>query len=99
MGRTRCVTGLGRVSLPRRAALGCALALSLALVGCAGPPVLGQQVLAYDDVAKGLNEQLLLLNIARVDGGEGVHFTSASSIAATFDWTTTAGIGGQINSG
>jgi len=81
------------------ATLGCTLAASLVLLGCAGPPVLGRQVLAYDEVAKSLDEQLLLLNIARVDRGEGVHFTSTSSIAATFDWTTTAGVGGRLNSG
>jgi hypothetical protein len=77
----------------------CAIAMALFLTGCAGPPVLGQQVLGYDDVAKSLDEELLLLNVARVAGGEGVHFTSTSSIAATFDWTTTVGIGGQLNSG
>jgi hypothetical protein len=58
--------------------------------------VLEQQVLGYDQVAKTLNEKLLLLNIARVANGEAVHFTSTSSIAATFDWTTTVGVGGQI---
>ncbi len=72
-------------------------AIMLSLSGCAGPPVLGQQVLGYDEVAKSLDEKLLLLNIARVDNGETVHFTSTSSIAATFDWTTTIGAGGQIN--
>ena len=53
-------------------------------------------MLAYDHVAKTINEKLLLLNIARVANGEAVHFTSTSSIAATFDWTTTVGVGGQI---
>jgi hypothetical protein len=83
----------------RLAACCCTLAASLALAACAGPPILGQQVLGYDEVAKNLDEQLLLLNIARVDNGEGVHFTSTSSIAATFDWTTTVGLGGRLNSG
>jgi len=81
------------------ASLASIIAAALALAGCAGPPVLGQQVLAYDEIAKDLDEKLLLLNIARVDRGEGVHFTSTSSIAATFDWTTTVGIGGRLNSG
>jgi hypothetical protein len=71
-------------------------AIALASGGCLGPPVLEQQVLGYDQVAKTLNEKLLLLNIARVANGEAVHFTSTSSIAATFDWTTTVGVGGQI---
>ena len=58
--------------------------------------MLEQQVLRYDEVAKAINEKLLLLNIARVANGEGVHFTSTSSIAATFDWTTTVGVGGEV---
>ena len=71
-------------------------AIALAAGGCVGPPVLEQQVLGYDQVAKTLNEKLLLLNIARVANGEAVHFTSTSSIAATFDWTTSVGVGGQV---
>jgi hypothetical protein len=67
--------------------------------GCAGPPVLGRQVLGYDEVAKSLDEKLMLLNIARADHAETVHFTSTSSIAATFDWTTTIGAAGTLNSG
>lgn len=67
-----------------------------AIGSCAGPPVLEQQVLGYDEVTKALDEKLLLLNIARVANYETVHFTSTSSIAATFDWTTTIGVGGQI---
>ncbi len=85
--------------LPRLTAVCGTLAAVLALGGCAGPPVLGEQVLGYDEVAKNLDEKLLLLNIARVQGGESVHFTSTSSIAATFDWTTTVGVGGRLNSG
>src|SRR5262249_13600050 len=65
--------------------------LVLLLGGCIGPPVLEMQVLGYDQVAETLNEKLLLLNIARVHNDETVHFTSTSSIAATFDWTTTVG--------
>jgi hypothetical protein len=71
--------------------------IALALSGCAGPPVLERQVLGYDEVAKTLDEKLLMLNIARVDNGESVHFTSTSSIAATFNWTTTVGAGGRFN--
>ena len=71
-------------------------AVALPFGGCVGPPVLEQQVLGYDQVAKTLDEKLLLLNIARVANGEAVHFTSTSSIAATFDWTTSVGVGSQI---
>ncbi len=73
------------------------LGLAIALGGCAGPPVLERQVIGYDEVTSRLDQKLLLLNIARVDNGRPVHFTSTSSIAATFDWTTTLGAGGQIN--
>jgi len=64
--------------------------------GCVGPPVLERQVLGYDQVTKTLDEQLLLLNIARVAHDEPIHSTSTSSIAATFDWTTTLSVGGQL---
>ena len=64
--------------------------------GCVGPPVLERQVLGYDEVTRKLDEQILLINIARADSAESIHFTSTSSIAATFDWTTTIGVGGQI---
>ena len=74
-------------------------ALVCVLSGCLGPPVLEQQVLGYDDVTKTLDEQLLLLNIARVVNGESIHFTSTSSIAATFDWTTTLGASGRVLDG
>lgn len=69
------------------------------LAGCVGPPVLERQVLGYDEVTSEIDQKLLLLNIARVDRGRPVHFTTTSSIAATFDWTTTLGVGGQITSG
>lgn len=72
---------------------------ALALSGCVGPPVLREQVLNYDEVAKDLDDKLLLLNIARVDRGEAIHFTTTSSIAATFDWTATLGAGGRLNRG
>jgi hypothetical protein len=78
----------------RRAVL--AVAIAVAASGCFGPPVLERQVLGYDEVTKTLDEELLLLNIARVANEEIAHFTSTSSIAATFDWTTTLGVGGQI---
>jgi hypothetical protein len=88
-----------RTILRKLALLICSIAaFAFFLSGCAGPPVLGRQVLGYDDVAKSLDEKLLLLNVARVDNGETVHFTSTSSIAATFDWTSTLGVGGEINS-
>ena len=71
-------------------------AIALAISGCLGPPVLERQVLGYDEVTRTLDEKLLLLNIARVSNQEPVHFTSTSSIAATFNWTTTLGASGEI---
>ena len=71
-------------------------AIAVAVSGCAGPPVLERQVLGYDEVTKMLDEKLLLLNIARVSTEETIHFTSTSSIAATFNWTTTLGASGEL---
>jgi len=71
-------------------------AITVAVSGCIGPPVLEREVLGYDEVTKTLDEKLLLLNIARVFNQEPVHFTSTSSIAATFNWTATLGVGGQV---
>jgi hypothetical protein len=66
------------------------------LGGCVGPPVLERQVLGYDEVTSEIEQKLLLLNIARVDVGRPIHFTTTSSIAATFDWTTSINVGGSI---
>jgi hypothetical protein len=66
------------------------------LGGCVGPPVLERQVLGYDEVTSEIEQKLLLLNIARVDAGRPIHFTTTSSIAATFDWTTSINVGGSI---
>src|SRR5258707_6298492 len=83
--------------LRRRAALNFfTAAIALVAGSCAGPPVPQGQVLGYDEVTKRLNDELLLQNLARVAADQSVHFTSTSSIAATFDWTTTLGVGGQI---
>lgn len=70
--------------------------LAMVLAGCMGPPALHRAVLGYDAVTSELEQQLLLLNIARKATGRPVHFTVTSSIAATFDWTTTVGVGGQL---
>jgi len=70
--------------------------ITFAFTGCVGPPVLERQVLGYDEVTKTLDEKLLLLNIARVSNQEPVHFTSTSSIAATFNWTATLGASGEV---
>jgi hypothetical protein len=71
-------------------------ALSILLGACVGPPALQRSVIGYDETTARLEQQLLLLNIARVNSGLPIHFTTTSSIAATFDWTSTLGVGGQI---
>ena len=70
-------------------------ALAFALAGCAGPPALQRAVIGYDQTTADLEQQLLLLNIARINAGEPIHFTTTSSIAATFDWTTSVGAAGE----
>jgi len=77
--------------LVRRATLSLLVGVTTAISSCVGPPVLERQVLGYDEVTKTLDEKLLLLNIARVSNQEPVHFTSTSSIAATFNWTPRRG--------
>ena len=75
------------------------LTLVAAMLGACstvGPPVLERAVLGYDETNARLSDQMLLLNIARWHEGEGLHLTVTSSIAATFDWTATAGIGAQL---
>jgi hypothetical protein len=85
------------LDLVRRATLNLLTgAITVAISGCLGPPVLERQVLGYDEVTRTLDEKLLLLNIARVSNQEPVHFTSTSSIAATFNWTTTLSAGGEV---
>ena len=74
----------------------CVCALIILLGACAGPPALQRSVIGYDETTARLDQQLLLLNIARVNSGLPIHFTTTSSIAATFDWTSTLGLGGQI---
>ena len=73
-----------------------AVAFSVFMFGCVGPPVLERQVLEYDEITSTLDQKLLLLNIARISRGHPVHFTATSSIAATFDWTTSIGAGGTL---
>ncbi len=74
-----------------------AIALAMLLDGCAGPPALQRAVLGYDETTAKLEQQLLLLNIARLNSGLPIHFTTTSSIAATFNWQATFGATGDIN--
>ena len=70
------------------------LLLMILLSGCTmGPVALNDSVLGYDETTADLELKLMLLNIARRDLGRPIHFTVASSIAASFDWNTNASIG------
>ncbi len=72
------------------------LAIVLVLGGCLGPPTLQRAVIGYDETTAKLDQQLLLLNIARLSSGLPIHFTTTSSIAASFDWAATFGAAGRF---
>lgn len=72
------------------------LVSALALSGCVGPVSLHQAVLGYDETVSRLERELLLINIARTDRNLPTHFTVTSSIAATFDYRTSAGFLGDF---
>ena len=70
---------------------------SLACSGCLGPVSLHQAVLGYDHTVSRLGSEILLVNIGRLRNGLPVHFTQATSIAATFDYQTNAAILGPFS--
>ena len=73
------------------------LALALVLSGCLGPVSLHEAVLGYDDTVSRLGREMLLVNIGRLRYGLPVHFTLATSIAATFEYQTNAAILGPVS--
>jgi hypothetical protein len=68
-------------------ALFCALALS----GCLSPLTLNRAVVAYDQAITDSIAKQLLVNIARAERHQPIHFTGVSNIAATFDFRINAG--------
>jgi hypothetical protein len=72
------------------------LSAALVLSGCLGPVSLHEAVLGYDRTVSQLGRELLLVNIGRLRHGLPVHFTLATSIAATFDYQTNAAILGPF---
>jgi hypothetical protein len=78
--------------MTRRLALAALSAAALILTGCFGGVSLNEAVLSYDHTVSRLEREILLVNIARLGNGLPVHFTVTSSIAATFDYKTNAGI-------
>ena len=63
----------------------------LNLTGCLSPPTLNRVVLAYDEAITNALSKQLLINIARAQHHEPVHFTGVSNVAATFDFRISAG--------
>jgi hypothetical protein len=66
----------------------------LGLVGCLSPIALHRAVLEYDRTMTQIENELLLLNIARVRNNDSIHFTGISSVIATFSFSTSTGISG-----
>ncbi len=64
----------------------------LALSGCAVPVPLDRAVIAYEETTDESVSQQLLLNIARARNNQPIHFTSISSIAATYRVSASAGL-------
>ena len=59
--------------------------------GCVSAIALDRAVIAYDKTATELVAKQLLLNIARARHNQPMHFTGISSIAATYNFSLTAG--------
>lgn len=78
-----------RCSSPCAAVIGvfCLLILS----GFLSPITLNRAGIAYDDAITESHSKQLLINIARAQHHEPIHFTGVSNIAATFDFRFTAG--------
>jgi len=68
----------------------------LSLNGCLSPLAMHRAVLEYDRTVNLLEAEMLLLNIARAKQGQPLHFTAVSNVAATFDFRSSGGIGGQL---
>lgn len=76
-----------------------ALLLLVCLTGCLSPIALHRAVVEYDRTVSRVDAELLLLNIARARHHHPLHFTAVSTVAATFDFRTTAGLTGGFFDG
>ncbi|MEQ1679909.1 MAG: hypothetical protein ABL950_04825 [Nitrospira sp.] len=63
----------------------------LVLSGCLSPITLTRAVIAYDEAITESQSKQLLVNIARAQHHQPIHFTGVSNVAATFDFRFTAG--------
>lgn len=68
-----------------------AIFVVVSLSGCLSPIALNRAVELYDQAALHSESRQLLINIARAQHHEPLHFTRISSIAATFDFSASAG--------
>ena len=64
---------------------------SLAMTGCLSPITLNRAVTTYDEAITDAFSKQLLINIARANQHQPIHFTGVSNIAATFDFRVSAG--------
>jgi hypothetical protein len=67
------------------------LLLLFLLSSCLSPITLNRAVVVYDEAVTSVESKQLLLNIARAQHHEPIHFTRVSNIAATFDFRFNAG--------
>ena len=67
-------------------------ALLAGSAGCLSPLAMHEAVLQYDRTVSRVEAEMLLLNIARSKHFHPNHFTALSSVAATFEFQTSAGI-------
>lgn len=70
-----------------------AIAAAAVVTGCASPTALDRVVLSYDTSTGDAVAKQLLVNIARARRNEPMHFTTVSSIAATYRFTLSGGFG------
>lgn len=64
--------------------------------GCTSTLSLDRMVLSYDKSTTDSVSKQLLLNIARAQRSQPIHFTSVSSITATYRFAVNAGVGGAV---
>ena len=86
--------GAGRVKTQVSSSILIGGALLSLLTSCLSPIAMHKAVIEYDRTVSYVEADLLLLNIARARHHRPVHFTAVSSVAATFDFRTSAGITG-----
>jgi hypothetical protein len=73
------------------------VSLLVLVCGCLGPVSLHHAVLGYDRTVIQIEQEMLLVNIARLRNRLPLHFTVTSSIAATFDYRSSVAVGGVYN--